>query len=239
MKFFAATPLVSLVFCLGALGASVQMRGTSKSTSNIPNSGLDRCPTAEVVSTQIIQAGSISVNRTTYSCPDSSLRESLQSPPANAKQLPKSAFGQKKRDASAQFDGTGLSRMFAQRNAAECRNPAPECQCGTDFQCSCQNITATAPASSDCQSLISSLSVVAQATGATFLVEPDNFELLSFATCAIEWTNLGCETLEYCWDEFGDTAGVVNQLCFEQGGGTAASCPSDDDLWLFQALSVQ
>lgn len=103
-------------------------------------------------------------------------------------------------------------------------------------QCSCQNVTALAPVASDCQSLISSLSVVAQATGASFTVEPDNFELLSFATCALEWTNTGCETLEYCWDELASTAGVVNQLCFEQGGGTAAACPADDDQWLFQCV---
>lgn len=106
---------------------------TSKPTgSNIKNSGLDRCPTAEVVTTQLIQAGSITVNKTTYSCPDSSLRESLQQPASNAKKLPKSAFGQKKRQFDYPIDGSGLSRMFAERNAAECRNPAPECQCGTD-----------------------------------------------------------------------------------------------------------
>ena len=43
--------------------------------------------------------------------------------------------------------------------------------------------------------------VVAQAEGPTLTVEPDNFELISFGTCALEWTNFACETLEYCWDE--------------------------------------
>lgn len=67
--------------------------------------------------------------------------------------------------------------------------------------CNCQNVTAQAPLSSDCATLISATQVVSQAEGPTFTVEPDNFELISFGTCALEWTNFACETLEYCWDE--------------------------------------
>ena len=95
-------------------------------------------------------------------------------------------------------------------------------------------MTAQAPASSDCSILIDSTEAIAQAAGPTFVVQPDNFELITFGTCALEWTNFGCEPLEYCWDELGSTGGVVNQLCFEQGGGTAAACNADDDLWLLQ-----
>ncbi|KAI5122262.1 hypothetical protein M0805_007126 [Coniferiporia weirii] len=222
MKFFAA-PLVTLVFCLGALGASIQMR-TSKGSQGGSTSGLTRCPTAYVVTTQTIQVGSISVNRSTFACPDSSLRQALQTPPPSSKKISTSSFGKRS--------------LLEERNAAECRNPSPECQCGQAFQCDCQNVTASAPVSSDCATLISSTSVISQAAGPTFTVEPDNFELISFGTCALEWTNLGCDTLEYCWDEMADTGGVVNQLCFEEGGGTAAACTANDDLWLFQALRV-
>ncbi|THH09952.1 hypothetical protein EW145_g1646 [Phellinidium pouzarii] len=221
MKFFA-TPLVTFIFGLGALGATI--RSNQGSTANTKNSGLDRCPTAYVVSTQIIQAGSISINRSTYACPDDSLRQALQTPPPASKNISSNAFGRRE--------------LVQKRNAAECRNAAPECQCGQSFQCACQNVTAEAPVPTDCASLISSTSVIAQAAGASFLVEPDNFELISFGTCALEWTNLGCDTLEYCWDELGDTGGVVNQLCFEEGGGTAAACSADDDLWLLQSLRV-
>ena len=105
-------------------------------------------------------------------------------------------------------------------------------------QCNCQNVTAQAPASSDCASLIESTEAIAQAAGPTFVVQPDNFELITFGTCALEWTNFGCEPLEYCWDELGSTGGVVNQLCFEQGGGTAAACNADDDLWLLQYVPL-
>ncbi|EJD00474.1 uncharacterized protein FOMMEDRAFT_148242 [Fomitiporia mediterranea MF3/22] len=218
-----ATPLITLTFCLGALGATIQMRaqGGAKAAKA---AGVERCPSAYIVKTQLIQAGDITVNRSTYACPDNSLREAAQTPLPSTKNIPKQHFGKR-----AAFDA---------RNAAECRNPAPECQCGQSFQCNCQNVTAQAPESSDCASLVSSTSVIAQAAGPSFTVEPDNFELISFGTCALEWTNFGCSTLEYCWDEFGDTGGVVNQLCFEQGGGTAAACNADDDLWLLQALRV-
>ncbi|KLO16867.1 hypothetical protein SCHPADRAFT_901185 [Schizopora paradoxa] len=219
MKFFGSSPLASFVFLLGAgsaLGATIYDRASSAAPKQV--SAKDKCPTAKVVTTTTIQVGNAQVNRTTFACPDDSLRQASQNPPPSTKQLP-----------------TG---SFARRNAAECRNPAPECQCGQSFVCNCQNVTATAPLSTDCATLISATQVVAQAEGPTFTVEPDNFELISFGTCALEWTNFACETLEYCWDELGNTGGVVNQLCFEQGGGTAAACNANDDLWLLQSLRV-
>ncbi|KAL5480352.1 hypothetical protein ACEPAI_1622 [Sanghuangporus weigelae] len=215
-----ATPLISLTLCLGALGATVQMRAPHGGKA----SGVEKCPSAYIVTTQLIQAGDTTVNRSTYACPDNSLRSAAQTPLPSTKKIPKQSFGRR--------------GAFEARNAAECRNPAPECQCSQSFQCSCQNVTAQAPNPGDCASLISSTSVISQAAGPTFTVQPDNFELISFGTCALEWTNFGCSPLEYCWDELGDTGGVVNQLCFEQGGGTAAACEADDDLWLLQSLRV-
>jgi len=228
MKFLA-TPLTTLVLCLGVLGATIQVRQPSGSSSTQKVSAKDKCPTAQVVTTQTINIGNgLSINRTTFACPDQSLRQASQTPPPASKQIPTNVVG--KRDS--------IFAAFEKRNAVECRTPAPECQCGQDFSCSCQNVTAQAPASSDCAILIDSTQAIAQAAGPTFLVQPDNFELVTFGTCALEWTNFGCDTLEYCWDELGSTAGVVNQLCFEQGGGTAAACNADDDLWLLQALRV-
>ena len=78
--------------------------------------GRQKCPTAYVVSTQLIQAGDITVNRSTYACPDNGLREAAQTPLPSSKKIPKQHFGRR-----GALEG---------RNAVECRNPAPECQCG-------------------------------------------------------------------------------------------------------------
>jgi len=227
MKFFA-TPLITLVLTLGALGASIQVRNSpSSSLASNPQSGLAKCPTSQIVTTQTIKVGNNEINRTTFACPDNSLRAASQTTPNVSKALPTSAFTNVK------------NATLPKRNAAECRTAAPECQCGQDFVCACQNVTATAPVPGDCAILIDSASAIAQVTGPTFLVEPDNFELITFGTCALEWSNLGCDTLEYCWDELAATGGVVNQLCFETAGaGTAAACTANDDLWLLQSLRV-
>lgn len=268
MKFLA-TPLTTLVLCLGVLGATIQVRKPAGSSSSMlfhcsqatsylsPHviatkvSAKDKCPTAQVVTTQTINIGNgLSINRTTFACPDQSLRQASQTPPPASKQIPTNVVG--KRDS--------IFAAFEKRNAVECRTPAPECQCGQDCEylpsffrisfplasikcsasnllfspcsvpalfyflclvttkskcldadqlprdlfivsCSCQNVTAQAPASSDCAILIDSTQAISQAAGPTFLVQPDNFELVTFGTCALEWTNFGCDTLEYCWDE--------------------------------------
>ena len=109
MKFFA-TPLITLTLCLGALGAAVQMRAPHGKAS-----GVERCPSAYIVTTQLIQAGGITVNRSTYACPDNALREAAQTPLPTTKKIPRHTFDRR---------GT-----LGARNAAECRNPAPECQC--------------------------------------------------------------------------------------------------------------
>ncbi|KAI5122258.1 hypothetical protein M0805_007122 [Coniferiporia weirii] len=177
-------------------------------------SGTDKCPSAQVVSTSTYVVDGHEIQRQTFTCPDGSLTKAA----STGKTIPRSAF--------------------EKRNAAECRNPAPECQCGTSFDCECQDVTATAPASGDCTILIDSTSVIAQTEGSTFIVQPDNFELITFQTCALEFTNLGTSPLEYCWDEIASTGGLVNQVCFEAAAGTAAACTADDNLWLVQALRV-
>ena len=88
-------------------------------------SAKDKCPTAQVVTTQTINIGNgLSINRTTFACPDSSLREASQAPPPPSKQIPTNVVG--KRDS--------IFAAFEKRNAVECRNPAPECQCGQDCE---------------------------------------------------------------------------------------------------------
>ena len=57
------------------------------------------------------------------------------------------------------------------------------------------------PNPNDSTVLEQALSVVSEAQGSTFIVEPGNFELLSFQSCAIEWDNLDSKAHEYCWDE--------------------------------------
>lgn len=111
MKFFA-TPLITLTFCLGALGATIQMRAPSGNKAI----GWVKCPSAYVVTTELIQAGSVSVNRSTYACPDNSLREAAQVTLPSTKKISQQSLAAR-------------STLEA-RNAAECRNPSPECQCG-------------------------------------------------------------------------------------------------------------
>jgi len=181
-------------------------------------SSLDLCPTAQIVQTQLISVGEHTVNRTTFACPDGSLRKT---PSTKRNSVRSSPF-----------------QAFEKRNAAECRTAAPECQCGQAFVCECQDVTAQPPVSSDCTTLADSTAILAQTGGSTFLVDSDNFELISFQTCALEFTNESSMTLEYCWDELGSTGTLVNQECFENGAGTAAACDANDDLWLTQSLRV-
>ena len=53
----------------------------------------------------------------------------------------------------------------------------------------------------DCTVLVDSTQVISQTEGPTFIVEPGSFELITFQTCGIEFTNLGTGPEEYCWDE--------------------------------------
>jgi len=215
MKFLSSQ-LLSVVL----LGATAASAASVLSRRGAGISSLEVCPTAQVVQTQLIQVGEHTVNHTTFACPDTSLRKTPS----------------KKRSSARSFPG-GF-QAFEKRNAAECRTPAPECQCGQDFVCECQDVTADAPVSSDCTTLAETAAVIAQVQGPTFLTQPDNFELISFQTCALEFTNEGTSTLEYCWDELASTGTLVNQECFENNAGTAASCDADDDLFLIQSLRV-
>ncbi|KLO16855.1 hypothetical protein SCHPADRAFT_887449 [Schizopora paradoxa] len=216
MKFFSSQ-LLSVVL-LGATAVSATSVLTRRGAGV---SSLDLCPTAQIVQTQVIQVGANSVTRTTYACPNKSLRKT-----------PGSKRGAAKRTFSGPFGA------FEKRNAVECRTAAPECQCGQDFTCECQDVTAQAPVPSDCTTLAETTAILAQTGGPTFLVQPDNFELISSGTCALEFTNESAMTLEYCWDELGSTGTLVNQECFENGAGTAAACDANDGDFLTQSLRV-
>lgn len=77
------------------------------------------------MTTQTINIGNgLSINRTTFACPDQSLRQASQTPPPASKQIPTNVVG--KRDS--------IFAAFEKRNAVECRTPAPECQCGQDCE---------------------------------------------------------------------------------------------------------
>ncbi|EJD00462.1 uncharacterized protein FOMMEDRAFT_148236 [Fomitiporia mediterranea MF3/22] len=207
MKLLSASLLV-LSLSLGSFGARLVERSKF--------SAKEKCPSAVQVASTTINANGIEIVRQSFYCPDGSLVKAGV-PVGNGK--------------------TFASSALERRNAAECKTPAPECQCGTAFSCECQNVTAKAPASGDCNTLVNSLSVVSQAAGPTFIVQPDSFELVSFNTCALEFTSFSNTPLEYCWDELANTGGLVNQVCFEQAnGGTAAACNSNNGLWLSQAI---
>ncbi|KAI5117700.1 hypothetical protein M0805_007769 [Coniferiporia weirii] len=179
------------------------------------SSGTDNCPSAQVVSTSTYVVDGHEIQRQTFTCPDGGLTKAA----STGKTIPRSAF--------------------EKRNAAECKNPAPECQCGTSFNCNCQGLTATAPASGDCTILIDSMSVIAQTEGPTFIVEPDDFELIFFHTCALEFTNLGDFPMEYCWENIANIGDLLNEVCFETApSSSAAACSADDKLWFVQALRV-
>ncbi|THH09946.1 hypothetical protein EW145_g1650 [Phellinidium pouzarii] len=210
MKPFITSLLVLSALSSGVLGANLHVRAP-------PFSGKDKCPSAEVVSSSNFTVNGHVIQRQTFSCPDGSLT---------------------KREPVSSSSRMIRSNPLEKRNAAECRTPAPECQCGQSFVCECQDVTAEAPVPGDCTILIDSTQVLAQTEGSTFIVQPDNFELITFQTCALEFTNQGSSALEYCWDEIGSTGGLVNQVCFEAAAGTAAACNADDGLWLVQSLRV-
>ncbi|KAL5514102.1 hypothetical protein ACEPAG_2863 [Sanghuangporus baumii] len=202
MKFLS-TSLLVLSLSLGTFGGRILERSKF--------SAKDKCPSAKQVESKTYTVNGHEIVHQTFACPDGSLRD-LSPPAGNGKTI--------------------SSTSFEKRNAAECRTAAPECQCGTAFVCECQNVTTNAPSSGDCTILQDSMGVVSQTEGSTFIVQPDSFELISFQTCAFEWTSFSDSPLEYCWDEFANTGGLVNQICFEQKEGTAAACNSNNGLWL-------
>ncbi|KAI5122257.1 hypothetical protein M0805_007121 [Coniferiporia weirii] len=175
--------------------------------------GTDRCPSAQEVASSIITANGHEILHQTFTCPDGDLTKSP-------------GLTSARRDFSRS--------VFEKRNAGECRTPAPECQCGANFSCECQDSMPTAPIPNDCAILIDSTKVIAQAGGSTFIVQPDSFELISFKTCEFVFINSITTPLEYCWDELGTIAGLVNQICFEAVAGTSAVCNADDGLWFIE-----
>lgn len=176
----------------------------------------DNCPTAEVLSTTTYNVNGHDITRQTFSCPESGLTRAQH--PTTGKSFPSSAI--------------------ERRNAGECRTAAPECQCGTSFVCQCQDVTDNSPNPNDCSILIDSTEVLAQTEGPTFIVQPDSFELITFQSCGLEFTNFANTPLEYCWDELASTGGLANQVCFQENEGTAAACDANDGLWLTQAIRV-
>ena len=96
-------PLIVLALSLGANGANLRSRAQAVS-------GLQKCPSAQIVSTSTITADGHEITRQTFSCPE----------------LGALAQG------TALAGETVVRSLFDKRSAAECHTPSPECQCGTD-----------------------------------------------------------------------------------------------------------
>ncbi|KAI5114604.1 hypothetical protein M0805_004149, partial [Coniferiporia weirii] len=169
----------------------------------------------QVVSTSTYVVDGHEIQRQTFTCPDGNLTKAA----STGKTIPRSTFEKRS-------------------NAAECKDPAAVCQCGTYDYCyfQCEIVTATAPASGDCTILIDSTSVITETQGPTFIVQPGNFELITFQTCALKFTN--CKPLEYCWEDIAYIGDLANDICFKRGTKTAADCSANNGLWSVGALRV-
>ncbi|KAL5514106.1 hypothetical protein ACEPAG_2867 [Sanghuangporus baumii] len=185
----------------------------------VPTHGIGSCPSAIEVNSTIVNANGNAIQSTTFRCLIGGLttRASMTS-------QPRKSFN----------DRSELLR----RNAAECKNPAPECQCGLQFGCSCSQLTPSAPEDGDCLILIDALQVISQASGPTFTVPSSGVQLLEFQTCAIEWINLRNTPSEYCWDELGTLVSLTNQECLIPAVSTGAACAPVDALWILQVFRV-
>ncbi|KAL5480359.1 hypothetical protein ACEPAI_1629 [Sanghuangporus weigelae] len=181
--------------------------------------GLADCPSVAVVDSVTINVDGNEIQSTTFQCMDADLSER-----AVTHSLPRSLL-------SSPLD-------LLRRNAAECKTPAPECQCGLQSGCSCPQSTARAPDNGDCLTLIDSLQVISQLVGTTFIVPSQGLELLQFQTCAIEWINLSSLTLEYCWDELGTLASITNQQCLLPAVSTEGACAPADGLWVMNVIRI-
>ncbi|OCB91585.1 hypothetical protein A7U60_g1156 [Sanghuangporus baumii] len=181
--------------------------------------GLTDCPSVAVVDSVTINVNGNGIQSTTLKCMDADLSER-----AATHSRPRNLL-------------SGPSDLL-RRNAAECKTPAPECQCGLQFGCSCPQSTSRAPDNGDCLTLIDSLQVISQLVGTTFTVPSQGLELLQFQTCAIEWINQSRDTLEYCWDELGTLASIANQQCLLPAVSTEGACTPVDGLWVMNVIRI-
>ncbi|KAL5500993.1 hypothetical protein ACEPAH_9380 [Sanghuangporus vaninii] len=181
--------------------------------------GLTECHSVAVVDSITININGNGIQSTTFKCMDADFSEH-----ATSHSRPRNLL-------------SGPWELL-RRNAAECKTPAPECQCGLQFACSCPQSTSRAPDNGDCLTLIDSLQVISQLVGTTFTVPSQGLELLQFQTCAIEWINQSRDTLEYCWDELGTLASTTNQQCLLPAVSTEGACAAADGLWIMNMIRI-
>ncbi|KAL5499124.1 hypothetical protein ACEPAH_1642 [Sanghuangporus vaninii] len=112
MKLFTAQLFV--------LASSLTSFALSVRTGSIPQSLVDACPSAHVISSSTIIVDGQDVVRQVFSCPDGNLTAPAI-PEANL--IPSSNIAQRS--------------AIEARSAAECTTPAAECQCGQVAVCGC------------------------------------------------------------------------------------------------------
>ncbi|EJD00471.1 uncharacterized protein FOMMEDRAFT_159169 [Fomitiporia mediterranea MF3/22] len=169
--------------------------------------GLDLCPSAFLTDSRAVNVGGHTIQHSTFACPDDSLS---------------------KASLAAKSTVDNVTNDISHRSVAECRS-VPESS-GT-----CINWTGSAPTGNDCTILLDGLQVVAEQTGATFLVANNSMDLLTFQTCAVEFVNLGtfkgATSIEYCWDELRSDLGVLYQDCIEPGASTGVVNNANNGFW--------
>ncbi|KAL5480357.1 hypothetical protein ACEPAI_1627 [Sanghuangporus weigelae] len=199
-----------LSYSFGSFATTLDLRA-------VQSHRLASCPSAIEVNSTIVNSNGNEIQSRSFICLDDSSHAAMTSQPRKS------------------FNGPS---ELLRRNAAECKTPAPECQCGLQFGCSCIQLTPSAPEDGDCLILIDALQVISQAGGPTFTVPSSGVQLLEFQTCAIEWINLRNAPLEYCWDELGTLVSLTNQECLIPAVSTGAACAPADALWVLQVFRV-
>ncbi|KAL5522598.1 hypothetical protein ACEPAG_8615 [Sanghuangporus baumii] len=180
MKLFTAQLFV--------LASSLSSFALNIRTGSIPQSLVDACPSAQVVSSSTITVGGQDVVSQVFSCPDGNLTVPAIS---EANLIPSSNIAQRS--------------AFEARSAAECTTPAAECQCGQAVTCGCFGDTVSQTAT-DCTALIGSFPVISSLEGPTFIIQPGTVHTTSLRTCSVSFTNLGSTSEEYCWDDLATQA---------------------------------
>ncbi|EJD00472.1 uncharacterized protein FOMMEDRAFT_30504 [Fomitiporia mediterranea MF3/22] len=183
--------------------------------------GLDLCPSAFLTDSRAVNVGGHTIQHSTFACPDDSLS---------------------KASLAAKSTVDNVTNDISRRSVAECRASVPECQCGQQTSGKCKNWTSSAPTGNDCAILLDGLQVVAEQTGATFLVANNSMDLLTFQTCAVGFVNLGtfqgATSIEYCWDELRSDLGVLYQNCIASGASTSVENIANNGFWLQHLLTL-
>ncbi|KAL5514373.1 hypothetical protein ACEPAG_2461 [Sanghuangporus baumii] len=203
MNFLTAKSFL-LVFVIGSYAL--------RTRSSITPSLLDFCPSVQEISSSTISIDGHEILHQVLSCLDGNVNASSISTRISS-HLPKKRT------------------LIADRSAAECTTPNPECQCGTAVDnCGCINNGPT-PSSEDCNTLVASLPIISTLNGRTFIVAPNTLMSITLNTCQFGLLNMASTNTEYCWDDMAVSGNDI-KFCMSSIDFASGACVADDERFL-------